>query len=80
MNRRQRVVYSDTKIFRLHVTTDNDAFQQGAMDQEIVRILREIADRIERQGVGFPSQTVLDINGNDVGRYALKTLRQWDGK
>ena len=39
---------------------------------ELARILREIADQIEagRQYDFF--QTIRDINGNDVGRYALK--------
>lgn len=39
---------------------------------ELARILREIADQIEggRQYDFF--QTIRDVNGNDVGRYALK--------
>ena len=37
-----------------------------------VRILRAIADHIERGGSYDMSQTILDLNGNDVGSIALK--------
>lgn len=55
--------------FQLYITTDNDAFED---EGEIPRILREVADDIEAGGAPSMFQTILDANGNDVGRYALK--------
>lgn len=49
------------------VTTDSAA-------PELARILREIADQIEG-GVNYAwFKTILDVNGNDVGRYAMKEV------
>lgn len=70
-----------TQRFTLYVDTDNAAFDAtrfGADGEgpryEIARILREAADKIERNGVAFASETIRDVNGNDVGRYALKPV------
>ncbi len=41
---------------------------------ELARILREIADQIEGGARYAWYQTVRDVNGNDVGRYALKEV------
>ena len=58
--------------FQLFINCDNDAFADGNRDDEIVRLLRETADRIER-GESFEMfQTLFDSNGNDVGRFAIK--------
>jgi hypothetical protein len=55
--------------FRLYITTDNAAFEDPG---ELPRILRKIASDIEDgRDIGH-FQTILDANGNDVGRYALK--------
>jgi hypothetical protein len=51
--------------FRVEIDTFNAAFEDGA-HQEVARILREIADRVEQGSDGGP---VRDINGNTVGRY-----------
>lgn len=60
-------------VFRLYIRTDNAAFDDGNKPAEVVRILRDIADRIEAGAeVPYFYQTILDINGNDVGRYAEK--------
>ena len=59
--------------FMLNLTTENEAFQPDPAP-EIARILRGIADRIEAGGEYEFFQTILDLNGNDVGRYALKPL------
>jgi hypothetical protein len=71
----------DDRLFRLFIVTENDAFdgtnRREACPREIARILRECADRIESDGVGSLSETIRDINGNDVGRYALKTVGTW---
>jgi hypothetical protein len=66
---------NDTKVFRLAIETDNVAFNTPGL--EIARILRACADKIDQEGVGFQSQTIRDINGNDVGRYALKPQSSW---
>jgi methionine aminopeptidase len=63
--------------FTLKIDTDNAAFHDDDVSHpgvELARILRVIADDIES---AEPSeyrqfQTIRDINGNDVGRYALK--------
>lgn len=62
--------------FTIQMTTDNEAFADGNMAHETARILREIARRIERDGVdeeqGGTFATIHDANGNDVGRWAFK--------
>ncbi len=62
------------KTFTLKFDCDNAAFE-GDPTPEIVRILRLTAQRIEMKGAPTHFQTILDINGNDVGRYALKEER-----
>lgn len=60
--------------FELWINTDNAAFADGEKSFEVSRILREVADRIDGNGE-LPDryQTIHDINGNDVGRYAEKS-------
>lgn len=66
------------RVFRLVINSlDNEAFSDGNEAFEIARILRVCATRIENGEYGFPSETIRDVNGNDVGRYAVKTLEQW---
>lgn len=60
--------------FRLFIDTDNDAFNPDP-GPELARLLRKIADRIE-DDVPDHYRTILDINGNDVGRYAVKEAGQ----
>lgn len=52
--------------FSLQFETGNSAFDD-APASEIARILREIASRVEDQGVG--DGNVIDGNGNSVGRF-----------
>lgn len=62
------------KKFILHVHIENDAFQDGNCGQELARILKDVAKKIENEtgdDITF-FQTVRDINGNDVGRFAIK--------
>lgn len=78
--------------FKIYVSTDNAAFGETDMEDarygrasaeccaEIARILRECAAKIEGGALGFASETVRDVNGNDVGRYALKTAAQWGSR
>lgn len=56
--------------FQLYVHTDNAAFDDQAT--ELARILRLVADKIE-QGEDYSMfRTIFDVNGNDVGRWALR--------
>lgn len=65
-------------MFRLEIDTDNDAFQARGLDAwsdaidlaapEVVRILRELADHLDR--VRASGGTLRDINGNCVGSFA----------
>lgn len=58
-------------MFTMNVDTGNDAFHQDP-GGELARILRVVADKIER-GDYHPghSKTILDVNGNDVGRWKI---------
>ena len=58
-------------VFTLKFDTDNAAFD-GDRDGEIVRILLSTATKIESQGLSGFYETVRDVNGNDIGRFALK--------
>lgn len=49
-------------IFKMHVEMDNAAFKRN---DELIRILRNVADRAERLQE-FPF-TLRDVNGNTVG-------------
>ncbi len=55
--------------FQIHISTDNAAFED---DSEIPRILRKIADDIDNGRDISMFQTILDANGNNVGRYGLE--------
>jgi hypothetical protein len=57
--------------FQLFVNTDNEAFQDDP-STELVRILRDVASRIECGDMYDMFRTILDVNGNDVGGFALK--------
>lgn len=54
--------------FRMTVHVDNAAFQDSAAD-ELARILRQTADRVERFGTGGK---VMDINGNSCGSWKIR--------
>jgi hypothetical protein len=61
--------------FRLTIRTDGAAFHDSADNSpsdELARLLRQIADRIEQSGTPSHYLTIHDINGNDCGRFALK--------
>lgn len=62
-----------TKEFKLNFTTENSAFE--TLEAEVVYILRETANRIERAGLGSFCENVRDSNGNVVGRYSHKEIR-----
>jgi len=46
------------------IKTGNDAFAHGNREREVARILRKLAERIER---GITPEVLVDINGNHVG-------------
>lgn len=50
--------------FKIEIKMDNDAFQEDPA-LEVARILRELADNVERNGLG--GRYLFDINGNMVG-------------
>ena len=56
--------------FNLTIDTDNAAFE-GDWSGEVVRIMRDLADRMERNTIG--SKFVRDVNGNTVGCWAHDT-------
>lgn len=59
--------------FKLTIETDNAAFADADGPQELARILRELADKIdETNWLTIPDAgRVHDINGNTVGGWAL---------
>lgn len=58
--------------FKLHINTNNAAFDGDNKQHELSRLLRDIADKIESNGVSWCYQNIRDYNGNIVGRYAEK--------
>ena len=62
--------------FNVYICTDNDAFSEdsgGNMCQEIARILKDLAEKIEENGlVEDVVQRIRDINGNRVGFAVLQ--------
>jgi hypothetical protein len=54
--------------FTIDISTGNGAFDDDA-GAEVARILRDVADRIER---GTATGKVFDINGNRVGSFELQ--------
>ena len=58
------------KTFIVKIDTGNDAFGDDPTP-ELSRILHEIAEQLPSRDYGW-FQTILDVNGNDVGRYAFK--------
>jgi hypothetical protein len=58
-------------MFTLEFDTDNAAFTDGEMPTygtECARILRAIAEQLERGSTGGAA---VDVNGNTVGRWEL---------
>ena len=58
--------------FQLYIQCDKAVFDENPA-REVSRILAEISQKIEsRDEVPTYFQTIYDVNGNDVGRYAIK--------
>lgn len=59
--------------FNVMFSTDNAAFSDGNMCQEIARILKDLADKIEENGlIEDVVQRIRDINGARVGFAVLQ--------
>jgi hypothetical protein len=58
--------------FTVKFDTDNAAFEGLLLRQECARILRDIAVKVEDGEGGQFWETILDFNGNDVGRWKLQ--------
>jgi hypothetical protein len=54
---------------RIHIDVENSAFED-ADGSEVVRILRELADQYESDGL-YSFETLRDVNGNRVGKAEL---------
>lgn len=54
-------------MFRLEISTDNNAFVEGAHD-EIARILENAAASL-RAGSSVSTGNLIDVNGNSVGQW-----------
>ena len=59
-------------MFKLWINTDNAAFDDDTREFEVARMLREVADKIESNGLQWCYQNIKDINGNIVGQWAEK--------
>jgi hypothetical protein len=51
----------------IRICTDNEAFQHGDIGNEVARILRKLADKVEANDAALPDSHLTDINGNSVG-------------
>lgn len=59
-------------MLKIRIKTDNQAFDQEG--QEVARILRDLADKLEHLDKLQESQLPLrDLNGNTVGYYTSST-------
>lgn len=59
-------------MLSIQVQTDNAAFDEGGTGVECARILRKLADELERAGdIGGDSGNLYDINGNRVGEWKV---------
>jgi hypothetical protein len=52
---------------KIQFGTDNAAFEMYG-DQEVRRILEEIANKVES---GYRNGLIIDINGNNIGNWVL---------
>jgi hypothetical protein len=55
-------------MLKITIKTENDAFADGNKRAEVARILREVADSLER---GSDEVVCRDFNGNKVGKAEL---------
>ena len=61
-----------SQLFQLHIETGNASFDDDNRQAELARILREVADTLERGfSIGSASGRVYDVNGNSAGSWEL---------
>ena len=53
--------------YRIEIDTQNAAFEDEGTPQEVARILRELAERLETAACLPKVMRLYDINGNHVG-------------
>lgn len=58
-------------MFKLEIKTGNEAFSDHP-HLEIARILKKLAERLENDGFDEMYCTLVDINGNSVGKAVWK--------
>ena len=56
---------------KIEVSMDNAAFADDRT-AELARILRELAAKIEKRGVGWDYATIMDVNGNQCGVFWIE--------
>lgn len=54
-------------VFRLVIKCEGAAFEDG--DAELVRLLRKLADMVNKSGVGYGGGRIIDHNGNAAGEW-----------
>ena len=68
------------------INTNNSAFGDGTLDQEaiknieVVRLLKEIINKLEDSDRYYSSIPLLDINGNYVGSFTQTGSTEEDSK
>lgn len=55
-------------MFTMKFETDNAAFDDGHYAAEVARILRNVADKVER---GVLMGRIADANGNGIGKFEV---------
>ena len=62
-------------MITITIKTDNSAFANG--NEEVARILRKLADKIDDGCLIMKDEfSLLDINGNNVGKYVCTKNRE----
>jgi hypothetical protein len=62
-------------MFQLQISTANAAFHDGDTGEEVARILRDLAARVE---AGRTSGTVFDVNGNRCGKWGYDLATRYE--
>jgi len=63
-------------MFVLKISTDNAAFYGENETQEVVRLLRNTADKLEAGSSVMPMH-LMDVNGNVVGKATIEADEQF---
>jgi hypothetical protein len=56
-------------MLKIKIETDNEAFQKGNKEIELVRCLKDVIEWIE---IGREENPIYDLNGNKVGYFKLQ--------